>query len=162
MKKRLDIQRNVLVLQRLDGLRVDHTGPVIGQLDGLAVGNPLQFDRIRKNLRVGIEQTLHILPDGDALRMQRMGENGRAVIRTFAPQGDGELLGRAGNETLRQQQTVKSVGIMILQMFLDMALRFHPINLTLTIMVVGPHQTAGIRPLVRNPQAVQIGRNYPG
>ena len=52
-------------------------------------------------LRVGVEQAVHVLPDGDLLRIEAVGEDGSGEVGAFATQGDAMFAFDSGsNETL--------------------------------------------------------------
>ena len=89
MDKGADVERDAHVLEGLDGLGVDDRSAIVGQLDGLVVGYLVDFNRVREKLRVGVEETRHILPDGNAFGPKAVGQDGGAVVGAFATQGGG-------------------------------------------------------------------------
>ena len=85
VEERLNLKRYSLVLQRFDGLWVDDGGTIESQLDGFGVGNVGDLHRVDKTFRVGVEQTVHVFPNGDFLCIQAVGEDGRSEVGAFAP-----------------------------------------------------------------------------
>ena len=103
MEERLHLERYPFVLQRFDGLRVDDGGTVESQLDGFRVGNVWQLNRVGEAFRVGVEQTIHVLPDGDLFGIEAVGEDGRGEVGAFAAEGDAVLaVSSAADEALRE------------------------------------------------------------
>ena len=85
MEERLYFECYPLVLQRFDGFWVDDGSTVEGQFDGFGVGDMWQLDCFGEAFRVGIEKAVHVLPDGDLLGIEAVGEDGCCEVGAFTP-----------------------------------------------------------------------------
>ena len=84
VEERLYLEGDPLVLQWLDGLWVDDGCPIESQLNGFGIGDMRQLDSIIEAFRVGVEQAIDILPDGDFFGVEAVGEDGCGVVGAFA------------------------------------------------------------------------------
>ena len=113
---------------------MDDSGSVVGELDGLFVGNGLQFHGLRIELRVGIQQSGYILPDGNALGIKQVGDDGSGVVRPLSPKSGGGAVGGSRDEALRDAQLrgVPAGGERLLQQLL----RIFPLDAGLRVGAV--------------------------
>ncbi len=86
LDKRTDVKRNMLVLQRLDRLRMNDAGPEISQFGGVAIRNMRQLTGIGKILGIGIQHARHVFPYRHLARVYAMRQDGGRIIGALPPQ----------------------------------------------------------------------------
>ena len=101
------VKRNILVLKRLDRLRMDDLRAAVSQFDGVEVVQLGDLHGIGKRFRVGVHHAVHILPHRHRLGVENVGHHGRRVVRAFAPQGRGRAVGRAADEALSHEDRLR-------------------------------------------------------
>jgi hypothetical protein len=158
--ERADVERDVLLLERLQRARVDDARAEVAELDGFAVADVRQQLRVGETLRVGVEHPGHVLPDRHALRVQQVGEDGRAEVRAFASQRRGHALGAAADEPLRHQalRTPEHAGPRRRRR----RLRGRPVDPRAAMGVVGPDDPAYVGPRVVEPRLGEMGAHDEG
>ena len=138
------VERDVLVLDGFDGLGVDDRCAIVGKLNGFAVGYLAYFHCVVEVLRVCVEESRHIFPNGNALCPKAVGEDGGAVVRPLAAEGGGGAgYRRACDEALGDDDAI---------VHRTSHLRLHglfgglPVDASLAEVAVGAYQLAGILP----------------
>ena len=149
----LDEEANTLVLKRFDGFRVDDASTVVGELNGLVVRYLCDANSIVKELRVGVEEAVHILPDGETFGVETIGEYRGGVVATLAAECSGETLVVGGDKTLGYNERR---GIEERSERLRIELGLRPIHISIAVVVVGRDDRADIDPLVGHSQKVKV------
>src|SRR6185437_14750089 len=106
IEKALYIKWDILVLQRFDGLGMDDLGTIIGHLDDLVIVEFAEDLRVGKLFGIGIHHPFHILPDGQAFRVEQVGKDRGGIVAAFAAEGGAFVVLRRADESLREDHVV--------------------------------------------------------
>ena len=146
------VKRNILVLERLDRLRMDDLRAAVSQFDGVEVVQLGDLHGIGKRFRVGVHHAVHILPHRHRLGVENVGHHGRRVVRAFAPQGRGRAVGRAADEALSDEDVLDAFAQRVFQQR-SRSLDVHP---GVLVALLGEKTAAHVDPAVRHPGVVQV------
>jgi hypothetical protein len=95
-----DVQWNALFLQRLYGFRVNDGSTVKGEFYGFTKRQFFNQGGVLEGLRISIEHSRYILPDGEAIGAKAVGEYSSGIIRSFSAQGGRTPVGITTNKAL--------------------------------------------------------------
>lgn len=147
-----DVELYVLVLDRLDSFGVDDAGTIVGQLDGFVVGDLLYLDGVGKVFGVGVEEAGDVFPDGHAVGVEAVGQDGGAIVAAFTPEGGGVAVGTAGNETLGDDKP----GAVGQQHDTGIAAGGGEVDKAFAVLVVGPDDLPDVDPPVFKADTIQV------
>ena len=151
--ERLDEETDALVLERFDSFWVDDAGSVVGELNGLVVWYLRDTYGVGEEFRVGVEETVHILPNGETFGVETIGEYRGGVVAALAAEGGGEAVVVGGDKALGYNEGEASEGIGE-RLRIELGLR--PIHISIAVVVVGRDDRADIDPLVGHSQKVKV------
>lgn len=151
--ERLDEETDALVLERFDSFWVDDAGSVVGELNGLVVWYLRDTYGVGEEFRVGVEETVHILPNGETFGVETIGEDGGGVVAALAAEGGGEAVVVGGDKPLGYNEREASEGIGE-RLRIELGLR--PIHVAVAVVVVGGDDRTDVDPLVGETQEVEI------
>ena len=139
------VKRDAIGLQGLYGFGVNDRCTVIGQFDGIVVGEFWDEHRIVEFFGIGVHHTGHVFPNGDGFGAHDAAKYRRAVIRPFSAQSGGFSWKTFAYKSLRNDQVFLGDGQ---QTIFDHCFRFFPLNACIAVSRIGENEVARINPLV--------------
>ena len=143
----LDIDRNPLLHDRLDGRRIDDLRPEMGQFLRRAVGNVPDGPGGRDDLRIGRHDAGDIGPDLHQPGADAYGEQRRGIIGAAAPEGADPALCIRSDETRHDEQ-----GCMPVNRLPHVPVR----RLQIDLAVADPDDLPGIQPFTADAQRSEL------
>ena len=153
--KALDVQRNSLLLKGLNGLWVDDRGTVKCQFNGFVKRQCINLLGIGEGLRIPVQHSWHIFPDGEAICTEAESEYGTRVIGPLAAQSCGAPVWRRAYESLYE------VDLVLGNVRADGTAGLFPLDRSTAELTVGFYQFARVLPNGRN-FLTHVGSNDAG
>src|SRR5262249_16646763 len=105
-----DANRNALRNCRSHRLRVNHFRSKVRQFHGFVVRQRIDYGSLGHTPRIGAEDAVHISPNGNFLRIQKIAENGSGKVTAIAAKRGLQAVWLSRNETGNDQCDVAFMG----------------------------------------------------
>lgn len=156
--ERLHVERYALVLQRLDGLRVDNLRAAVCQFDCVHVVERVDFARFGEYLRVGVQNAVHVLPDGHRLGVENVRDDGCRVVRTLATERGRRTVGALPIKPCPTNTRVREPAISRR----SSRRRFVDKDVRVLVARLRYEASAHVHPMIADSAAVEVLRHYRG
>ena len=134
---------------------MDDLCPAVSQLDGVQVVQFRDLHRIGENLRVGIQDAVHIFPYRHGFRVEDIGRHRCRVIRTFASQGSGRAVRSTSDKALPDENT----GLRLFHGVAQQSPRCGDIDRGVLVSLFGAEATSHIEPAIVDTPFGEVLRN---
>ena len=146
------VERDILVLQRLDRLGVNDRRTAIRQLDSVQVAHLLNVARIGEDSRVGIEHAVYIFPHRHTLRIKNISHTRSRIVRALATESRGLARRRRADKSL----TNKELRTLARHCLSQRRGRGFEVDTCILVALVGNEATTHIDPAARHTRRIQI------
>ena len=142
--ERFYIKWNLFALQWLKGFGVNYGCPIKSELDSFLVRDMMKELGRFEMTWIGIENTRHILPNGNRISIETIRKNRCCIIRPFTAKRSRKIVIIASNKPLRDIQSVWA------DLLIDSDLCPRPVHVRISIACIGLDAFSRIKPISRN------------